>query len=80
MVGVDWIIAKYNVTYTAEGKVDMQYLLHELSNDVFYVLDEKYIGESGYDKSTIYDEQSVGYMVEVTKEWQERSVSWVVNK
>jgi Domain of unknown function (DUF4173) len=42
MVGVDWIIAKYNMTHTEEGKVDMQYLLNELSNDVFYVLDGKY--------------------------------------
>lgn len=51
LVGVDWIIAKYNVLHTEEGKVDMSYLLNELSYDVFFVLDEKLVSESGYDKN-----------------------------
>ncbi len=62
LVGVDWIIAKYNVSHTEEGKVDMSYLLNELSYDVFFVLDKKLVSESGYDKN-------------IERKWQEQNIS-----
>lgn len=65
LVGVDMIIAKYNVSYTEASKLDYAYLLHELSNDVYIVLDK---------------EKVVPFVKDVPiLEWQEKNLSLLVN-
>lgn len=79
LVGVDWIIAKYNRSHTQESILDTQYLLNELSQDVFYVLDESYRNLSTYDRKEIFNENTK-MMEFIPNTWQEMNLSRLLHK
>jgi hypothetical protein len=67
------------MTHTEEGKVDMQYLLNDLSHDVFYVLDEKYKTQHLYNAPSEFDGSSNDLNPNNRRKRQEKNLSYIIN-